>query len=89
MIACSRIVVLAFSYLLSGRYWGGVALLTSVATVIRLEVALLAVPIALALVVHRRMSFGAALSAGMVGGFGSLGTSPRPASRLKSLPAPC
>ncbi|GMK58663.1 hypothetical protein CspeluHIS016_0601050 [Cutaneotrichosporon spelunceum] len=66
------LVVLAFSLLLRDRLWTGIALLTATATVIRLEVALLAIPIALALVIQRRLSFLSALSAGLVGGFGSL-----------------
>ncbi|BEJ14670.1 hypothetical protein CspHIS471_0404370 [Cutaneotrichosporon sp. HIS471] len=66
------LVVLAFSLLLRDRLWSGIALLTATATVLRLEIALLAIPTALALVIQRRLSFPSALSAGMVGGFGSL-----------------
>ncbi|CAK9787343.1 hypothetical protein CC85DRAFT_327138 [Cutaneotrichosporon oleaginosum] len=69
------LVVLAFSYLLDEKLWAGIALLTATATVIRLEVALLAVPTALALVVQRRLSLPAALGAGIAGGFGALALS--------------
>jgi len=69
-------VNLSITYTLSGDYWHAIAILTAAATVIRLELALMAVPLAINLVVLKRIPFLSALGAGMAGGFGSLGTSP-------------
>lgn len=66
-------VAYAVSQLLRGKYWAGIVILTAVATVIRLEVALLVLPTALVLVLTGRMSLGSALGAGIAGGIGSLG----------------
>jgi hypothetical protein len=67
------LVNLSIAYVLHEEYWRGVALLTAAATVVRLELALMVVPLAINLVVLKRMSFTAALTAGLAGGFGSLG----------------
>lgn len=66
-------VVLGISLLLRRRPWPAVVLLTAVATTVRLEIALLVLPITLGLVAKREMSLTSALAAGMLGGFGSLG----------------
>jgi alpha-1,6-mannosyltransferase len=78
-------VLLAFSLVLKSlnnaappaitvkRLRNAVALLTALATVVRLELALVVLPVALSLVLMRRMSLVSALRAGMIGGFGSLG----------------
>ncbi|RXK35039.1 hypothetical protein M231_07692 [Tremella mesenterica] len=57
------------------RLSAAIALLTGLATVIRLELAIFVLPLTLTLVVTRRLSLMAALRAGILGGFGSLALS--------------
>lgn len=67
-------VNLSISYTLRRQYWRAIALLTATATIVRLELALVVLPLAAVLVICGRMSLPSALGAGMAGGFGALGT---------------
>ncbi|WVQ97304.1 hypothetical protein IAU59_004415 [Kwoniella sp. CBS 9459] len=57
------------------RTRNAIILLTALATVVRLEIALFLLPVALSLVLSKRASIGQVIRWGMIGGFGSLAVS--------------